>query len=40
VLADQHQYFGSAQPLGERVGILDVIVPDGDVVALELGEAG
>ena len=39
-LADQHQRFGIGEPRGKRIGILDVIVPDGDVMALELCEAG
>ena len=39
-LADQHQRLGVAQALGERVDVLDVIVPDRDVVAVELPEAG
>ena len=38
-LADQHQRLGILQPFRQRVGVLDVIVEDGDVVALELGEA-
>ena len=38
-LADQHQRFGVAQPLGERIDVLDVIVPDRDVVSRELAEA-
>ena len=32
-LADQHQRFGARKPLGQRVEVLDVIVPDRDVVA-------
>ena len=38
-LADQHQRLGVAQPLRQRVDVLDVIVPDRDVVAGELAEA-
>ena len=38
-LADQHQRLGVAQPLGELVDVLDVIVPDRDVMAGELAEA-
>ena len=39
-LADQHQRFGIAQPFGQRVDVLDVIVPDRDVMSGELAEAG
>ena len=39
-LADQHQHLGVAQAPGQRVGVLEVVVPDGDVVADELVEAG
>src|SRR5438034_6829962 len=38
-LPDQHQRFGIAQPFRQGVDILDVIVPDGDVVPGQLGEA-
>ena len=38
-LADQHQRFGVAQALRQRVDVLYVIVPDRDVVPVELGEA-
>src|SRR5580658_2399465 len=38
-LADQHQRLGALEPLRQRVGVLDVVVPDRDVVALELVEA-
>ncbi len=38
-LADEHQRLRIAQALCERVQLLDVIVPDGDLVAVELGEA-
>jgi hypothetical protein len=38
-LADQHQDFGIGKPLRERIDILHMIVPDRDVVALELGKA-
>jgi hypothetical protein len=31
-LANQHERFGLAQSLGERVDVLDVIVPDLDIV--------
>src|SRR5947199_10776775 len=37
-LADQHQRFGIAEALRQRVDILDVIVPDRDVMAGELAE--
>src|SRR6185437_1431601 len=37
-LADQHQGLGVLEALGQCVGVLDVVVPDGDVVAGELGE--
>ena len=33
-LADQHQRFGVLQPLGQRVDVLDVVVPDLDLVAV------
>ena len=39
-LADQDQHLGVAQALGERVDVLDVVVPDGDVEGRELAEAG
>jgi len=39
-LADQHQGLGIGEAFGQAVGLLDVIVPDLDVVALELAEAG
>ena len=32
-LADQHQHFGIPQSFGQRIDILDVIVPDLDLVA-------
>src|SRR5262249_36217817 len=38
-LADQHQRFGVAQPLRQHVDVLDMIVPDGDVMSGELAEA-
>ena len=38
-LADQHQRFGVLQPFSELVGVLGVVVPDGNVVAGELAEA-
>ena len=37
-LPDQHQRFGVAQALGEDIDVLDVIVPDGDVVPGQLLE--
>src|SRR5258706_15780472 len=37
-LADQHQRLGVFQACGQRIGVLDVIVPDGDLVAGELAE--
>ena len=39
-LAYQHQRLGVLQPLGERVDVLHMIIPDLDVVACQLGEAG
>ena len=38
-LADQHQGFGVLEPLREDVDVLDVVVPDFDVVAIELAKA-
>ena len=38
-LANQHERFGLAQALGERVDVLDVIVPNLDVVPRQLREA-
>ena len=38
-LANEHERFGLAQSLGERVDVLDVIVPDLDVVSRQLREA-
>ena len=38
-LADQHQNFGIAQSFGQRIDILDVIVPNPDLVARQLLEA-
>ena len=38
-LADQHQRLGVLQALGERVDVLDVVVPDRDVVAVELARS-
>ena len=38
-LADQYQYFGIPQSFGQRIDILDVIVPDLDLVARQLFEA-
>src|SRR5258706_237519 len=37
-LADQHQRLGVCEASGQRIGVLDVIVPDGDLVAGELAE--
>jgi hypothetical protein len=39
-LADEHQAFGVLEPRRERVGILHVVVPDRNLVSLELLEAG
>ena len=39
-LADQHQRLDVGKPRRERVGVLDVVVPDRDVVPGELREAG
>ena len=39
-LTDQHQRFGVVQPFGQRVGVLDVVVPDRDLVPGQLGETG
>ena len=36
---DQHQDLGVAEAFGKRVGVLDVVIPDGDFVSRELGEA-
>ena len=38
-LADQHQRLGVAQPLRERIDVLHMIVPDRDLVAVELAKA-
>src|SRR5581483_11464621 len=38
-LADQHQRLGIAQPLRQRIDVLDVIVPDRHVMACQRGEA-
>ena len=38
-LADQDQDLGIAQPFGQSVGVLNIVVPDGDGVACQLGEA-
>ena len=38
-LAYQHQRFGIPQSLGQRIDILDVIVPDRDFVTCQLFEA-
>ena len=38
-LADQHQRLGIPQAFRQRIDILDVIVPDGDVVSGQLAEA-
>ena len=40
VRADQHQRVGVAQPLGQRVRVLHVVVPYGDRVAVQLAETG
>jgi len=37
--ADQHQRFGVGKASRERIDILDVVVPDGNVMAIELAEA-
>ena len=39
-LADQDQHLGVLQAFGQRVEVLDMVVPDRDVVAVELPEAG
>src|SRR6185295_14889076 len=39
-LAYQHQRLGVLQALGQRIGVLDVVVPDLHVVAGELAVAG
>ena len=39
-LADQHQRLGRLQPRGQRIHVLHVIVPDRDLVPVELAEAG
>src|SRR5262249_36260821 len=38
-LADQHQRLDVREAPGERVGVLDVVVPHRDIVALEPAEA-
>ena len=38
-LAYQHQHFGIAQSFGQRINILDVIVPDLDFVTCQFFEA-
>ena len=38
-LANEHEDLGLAQSLGERVDVLDVIVPDLDIVSRQLREA-
>jgi len=38
-LADQHQRFGVAQPLRQLVDVLNMIVPDRDVMSCQLAEA-
>src|SRR5688572_4238209 len=37
-LADEHERFRVLQALGEDIGVLRVVVPDRDVVAVELPE--
>src|SRR5260370_4085021 len=37
--ADQHQRFGVGKAGRERIDILDVVVPDGNRMAVELAEA-
>src|ERR1022692_4672732 len=37
-LADQHDGIRVGQPLGQNVGVLDVVRPNGHVVAIELGK--
>src|SRR5215216_2748309 len=37
-LADQHQSFGDAQPFRQHIHVLDMIVPDRDVMFVELAE--
>jgi len=38
-LADQHQRFGVFQASGQRIDLLDVIVPDLDLVTGQLAKA-
>ena len=38
-LADQHQRLGILQAFRQHIDVLDVIVPDGDVVSRQLAEA-
>ena len=38
-LADEHEGLAVAQPLGQGVHVLDVVVPDRDLMAVELREA-
>jgi hypothetical protein len=39
-LADEAQHFGVPQPLSQPIRVLEMVVPDGDVVTIEHGEAG
>ena len=39
-LADQDQRLGVRQPLGQHVDVLGMVVPDRDVVAVQLSKAG
>ena len=39
-LADETQDLGVPQPLSQPIRVLEMVVPDGDVVTIEHGEAG
>src|SRR5262249_15645299 len=39
-LADEHQAFGVLEPRRQRIGLLDVVVPDRNLVPRELAETG
>jgi len=38
-LADEYQCLARAQPFGQRIGFLNMVVPDRDVVSCKLVEA-
>ena len=39
-LADEDEHLGVFEAFGERVGVLDVVVPDFDLMSVQLPEAG